>query len=91
MDWRLAASAFGAILVAEMGDKTQIAALALAAGHSSRLAVFLGAALALVAATAIAVLVGDGLARLVPPLLLRRLAGAVFVGLGLLYLVQKGG
>lgn len=87
MDWKLFASTFVAIFLAEIGDKTQLATLTLAAGGTSRWMVFAGAALALVATTAIAVLVGEGLTRVVPAIWLRRGAGVIFIVLGLIYLL----
>lgn len=86
MDWKLFASTFAAVFVAEIGDKTQLATLSLAASGSSRLAVFAGSALALVATSAIAVLAGEVVARHVPPVWLKRIAGAVFLVLGVAYL-----
>ena len=62
MDWKLFASTFAAISLAELGDKTQLATLSLAAGGSSRWVVFGGAALALIATSAMAVLAGETLA-----------------------------
>lgn len=90
MDWKLFSSTFVAIFVAEMGDKTQLATLSLSAGGSSRWTVFCGSALALVATSAIAVLVGDGLTRVVPAEWIRRGAGLLFIVLGLLYLFGRG-
>jgi len=90
MDWRLFASTFVAIFAAEMGDKTQLATLSLAAGGSSRWIVFAASALALVATSAIAVLAGEIVARHVQPIWLRRIAGVVFLVLGALYLLGKG-
>ena len=86
MDWKLLLSTFGAIFLAELGDKTQIATLSLAAGGSSRWAVFLGSALALIATSAIAVLAGEALSRYVSPHWLRRAAGLLFLALGALFL-----
>lgn len=90
MDWKLFASTFAAIFVAEIGDKTQLATLSLAAGGSSRWVVFAGSALALVATSAIAVLAGEAVSRVVSPIWLRRAAGVVFLVLGALYLVGRG-
>jgi putative Ca2+/H+ antiporter (TMEM165/GDT1 family) len=81
MDWKLFASTFAAIFLAELGDKTQLATLSLASS-GSRWVVFAGSALALVASSAIAVLGGEALARLVPPHWIKRFAGALFVVLG---------
>ena len=86
MDWKLFASTFIAIFVAEMGDKTQLATLSAASGGASRWVVFAGAALALIATTAIAVALGEGVSRVVPPVWTKRAAGALFIVLGVLYL-----
>jgi len=91
MDWKLFLSTFGAVFLAELGDKTQLATLSLAAGGRSRLMVFAGAALALCATSAIAVAVGGGLSRLVPAIWIRRGAGALFVVLGVLFLLGREG
>ncbi len=90
MDWKLFASTFVSIFVAEMGDKTQLATLSLASGGSSRWAVFAGSALALVATSAIAVIAGEAVSRVVPPIWLQRGAGVVFLVLGVLFLLGKG-
>jgi putative Ca2+/H+ antiporter (TMEM165/GDT1 family) len=89
MDWKLFASTFAAIFLAELGDKTQLATLSLATG-GSRWVVFGGAALALVASTAIAVLAGDAVSRMIPPIWIRRGAGVLFLVLGLAFLFGKG-
>ena len=89
MDWKLAGTTFVAIFLAELGDKTQLATFTLAAGGRSRGAVFLGAAGALVATTLLAVLLGDVVGRAVPDVWLKRTAGAVFVVLGVLYLLDR--
>jgi putative Ca2+/H+ antiporter (TMEM165/GDT1 family) len=93
MDWKLLGSTFLAIFVAELGDKTQLATLSLAAGGGpgARWMVFCGAALALVATTALAVLGGEAVTRYVSPTWLHRIAGAVFLVLGVLYLVRPSG
>ena len=88
MDWKLLASTYGAIFMAELGDKTQLATLALASGRS-RWTVFLGSALALVTTSALAVVGGDAVARVVPPHYIRKAAGALFLILGVLFLFAK--
>jgi putative Ca2+/H+ antiporter (TMEM165/GDT1 family) len=90
MDLKLLFSTFGLVFLAELGDKTQLATLSLAASGHSRLAVFLGAAGALVLTSGIAVLVGAGLARLVPEVWIRRAAGIGFLIMGVLFLAGKG-
>lgn len=91
MDWKLFASTFTAIFVAELGDKTQLATLSLAAEAKSRWIVFAASALALVATSALAVLAGDVIAKYVPPVWLKRIAGVVFVVLGALMLLKPTG
>ncbi len=89
MDWKLLSSTFFAILLAEMGDKTQLATMSLAAGRNARWTVFLAAACALVTSTLIAVLVGDVITRYVQPIWIKRMAGALFIVLGVGMLVSR--
>jgi putative Ca2+/H+ antiporter (TMEM165/GDT1 family) len=88
MDWKLLGSTYAAIFFAELGDKTQLATLALATDRS-RWVVFLGSAAALVTTSALAVLGGDIVARSVPPQWIRRGAGALFIVLGVWFLLWK--
>jgi len=90
MDWKLFTSTFAVVFIAELGDKTQLATLSLAAGSASRWVVFLGSALALVASAAIAVIVGAALVKIIPPIWLKRGAGVIFIVLGVIYLLDKG-
>jgi putative Ca2+/H+ antiporter (TMEM165/GDT1 family) len=90
MDWKILASTFGAVFVAELGDKTQLAALSLSTGTTSKWSVFLGSALALCASSAIAVLAGGLVSRVVPPTWLRRIAGGAFVVMGAVFLFTRG-
>ena len=84
MNFKVLLSTFVAVFVAELGDKTQLATMSLSAGAASKWAVFAGSALALVTTSAIAVLAGAAVTRVVPPHWLRRIAGAVFIALGVL-------
>lgn len=86
MDKKLFFSTFAAIFLAEMGDKTQLATLSAASGGASRWVVFAGASLALVATTAVAVIAGEAVSRVVPPVWTKRAAGVLFIVLGVLYL-----
>ena len=87
MDWKLFVSTFGLVFLAELGDKTQLATMALTAGGGSRLPVFLGSSIALVASAGLAVLVGGLISGWLSPTLLRRAAGALFVVMGIVFLV----
>jgi len=90
MDWRLVMTTFWAVFVAELGDKTQLATLGFATG-GKKWSVFAGSATALVLSSAIAVLAGERVAEHVSPLLLKRLAGALFLVLGAWTLVTAKG
>jgi len=89
MDWKLLASTFSAIFVAELGDKTQLATLSISSGSNSRWTIFAGAALALVCTSALGVLGGDLVSKFVSPIWIRRIAGVVFIAMGLQYLLRK--
>ena len=90
MDPKLFFSTFMAIFLAEMGDKTQLATMSMAAGAKSRWSVFLGASLGLVLTSALAVLGGDVVSRYVPANWVKRGAGLLFLVLGTLYLFGGG-
>jgi putative Ca2+/H+ antiporter (TMEM165/GDT1 family) len=89
VDWKLALTTFGTIFLAELGDKTQLATLAIASGGKSRWAVFLAAALALTATSAAAVLAGEALTRAAPLLWLRRAAGAACIAVGIWFVLAR--
>jgi putative Ca2+/H+ antiporter (TMEM165/GDT1 family) len=84
VDLRIVATVFGALFLAELGDKTQLAVISLVAAGQPAIAVFTGASLALVASTAMAVLGGEGLLRLIPAEVLQLIAAAIFIIVGLL-------
>ena len=75
-----------AFFLAEMGDKTQIATVALAAQFQSLLAVVTGTTLGMMIANVPAVLLGDRLAHRMPVRLVHGLAALIFIGLGALVL-----
>jgi putative Ca2+/H+ antiporter (TMEM165/GDT1 family) len=82
-------TAFGLIFLAELGDKTQLAAIAMASQTGKPWHVFLGAALALAAVTFIGVFLGVGLAKVVPTAIIQRVAGVLFVAFGVLIFFGK--
>ena len=89
MDWRVMLTTFGVIFLAEMGDKTQIAAMTMAAEKKRPWEVFIAASLALVAVSAIGVVVGGALSQYLPLAWIKRGAGASFVVIGILVLLGK--
>jgi putative Ca2+/H+ antiporter (TMEM165/GDT1 family) len=84
MDWRILGATFGTIFLAELGDKTQLATLMLAAQSKSPWTVFLGSALALVLVSLIGVLAAQVLAQFLPFQLVKKGAALGFMLLGLL-------
>jgi len=85
---------FGATLVtfflAEMGDKTQIATVALAAHYGTPLLVVIGTTLGMLIADVPAVFAGDKLATKIPMKLVHSIAAAVFALLGVATLSGAG-
>ena len=80
---------FTTVLLAELGDKTQLATLLFAANkENSKLMVFLAAAAALVVSTAIAVLLGNTLEKYIAHKYLSWLAGIGFVLIGLWCIIR---
>lgn len=87
MDYKLFLSTFALIFLAELGDKTQLAAMArTASSESGKWVVFAGASAALVVSTLIAVVFGAALTRVVPQNYIRGAAGILFVLFGVLIL-----
>lgn len=86
--------AFAATLIAfflvEMGDKTQIATVALAARYDAYLAVVAGTTLGMMVANVPAVLLGEVAATKLPLRAVRAIAAAIFAALGLAVLLGFG-
>ena len=89
MDWRVLLTTFGVIFLAEMGDKTQLAAMTMAAQTQRPWAVLIGASLALACVSAIGVLVGGTLGHYLPIVWIKRAAAVAFIVIGLLILTGK--
>ena len=89
MDWRVLLTTFGVIFLAEMGDKTQLAAMTMAAQTKQPWAVFIGSSLALACVSAIGVVVGAMLGEYVPLAWIKRAAAMMFIVIGVLILLDK--
>ena len=89
MDLRVLLTTFGIIFLAEMGDKTQLAAMTMSAQTKRPWAVFIGASLALAAVSAIGVLVGGVAGQYVPLEWVKRIAAVLFIVIGVLMLMGK--
>lgn len=84
MDIKILASVFITVFIAELGDKTQLATMLFAADKEvSKWTVFAGAALALVATSALGVLAGSAISGFMTPRQLQLVAGAGFIGIGI--------
>ena len=85
---------FGATLItfflAEMGDKTQIATVAMAAHYAAPLLVVIGTTLGMLIADVPAVFLGDKLANKIPMKLVHSIAAAIFAILGIATLFGAG-
>ncbi len=79
-----------AFFLAEMGDKTQIATVALAARYSDLVAVVMGTTLGMMIANVPAVLLGDQVAKKVSMQLVHAIAAGIFAVLGVLTLFNVG-
>ena len=79
-----------AFFLAEMGDKTQVATVALAAQFHALLAVVSGTTLGMMIANVPAVLLGDRIAHRMPVRLVHLIAAAIFVSLGVATLAGAG-
>jgi putative Ca2+/H+ antiporter (TMEM165/GDT1 family) len=79
---------FVAFFLAEMGDKTQLATVALAAQYTAFYTVVAGTTLGMMIANIPAVLFGEHLTRRIPARLIHRVAALVFAGLGLAILLN---
>ncbi len=84
MDWKILATVFATVFIAELGDKTQLATVLFAADREvSKLVVFLGAAAALVLTSAIGVAAGAALGHVINERHLRIVAGIGFILIGI--------
>ena len=84
MDWKIFLTIFGAVFIAELGDKTQLATMLFATDKDvSKYTVFFAASAALIVASALGVLAGSLLAEYINQKYLHYAAGLGFIGIGL--------
>lgn len=89
MDWKTLLLSFSIVFLAELGDKTQLTALTLTTSRGGGAwAVFIGASLALVCTTALAVLCGSLLTRFLPERLLHLGSAVLFIIIGVALLAN---
>lgn len=83
MDWKIFFTIFGAVFIAELGDKTQLATMLFATDREvNKYLVFAAASAALVVASAMGVLAGSLLAEYINQKYLHYIAGVGFIAIG---------
>lgn len=85
---RVFVTTFVAFTLAELGDKTQIATMALAAGYRNLVAVVAGSVTAMMVANVPVVFAGAALASRIPVRQIRWIAAGLFVVLGLVFIAR---
>jgi len=90
MDLKLFFTVFGTIFLAELGDKTQLAVMALSAeNEKGLLSILLGSILALALTSLMGVLLGGVIARYVSASIIQYVAGGLFIVIGIIILSGK--
>lgn len=83
IDWQLIGISFITVFLAEIGDKSQLAAIALGGSSKHPRAVFIGSTVALILASLLGVLAGGTVAQFLPEKLLKSLAAIGFAAMAL--------
>ncbi len=89
MDTKLFIATFISIFVAELGDKTQFAAIAASAQSKSTTTILLAVVLALIFAGSIGVLAGKMIGNYIDPTAIKWVSGGLFILIGVWILVAK--
>jgi len=87
----IAATTFGVVALAELGDLTQVVVANLSARYRDALSVFVGSSVAFLLVAAVGVGAGRTIVRVVPLELVRRVSGVVLLGLGIASAVAAAG
>ncbi len=90
MDWQLLGASFVAVFLSELGDKSQVAAMALGGSSRHPRAVFFGTAAALVFCSLIGVLIGGSTAEVLPTQWVKLAACLGFAVIGVRLLTGAG-
>ncbi|HIK30985.1 MAG TPA: TMEM165/GDT1 family protein [Oscillatoriales cyanobacterium M59_W2019_021] len=78
MDWQLLGLSFITVFISELGDKSQFAAIALSGTSKSPQGVFFGTASALILASFLGVIVGEGISQVLPLQAVKAIAAVGF-------------
>jgi len=88
MDWKILATTFGIVFLAELGDKTQLAAMAMAGKTGRPLSVFIGASVALILVTLLGVAAGALIKKAVPEKIMGIASAVLFLAVGAFLLLR---
>lgn len=83
MDWQLLGLSFVTVFLAELGDKSQLAAIAISGNSKYPRAVFFGAIAALILTSFLGVIAGGSIAHFLPTKIMKAMAAIGFVILSL--------
>jgi putative Ca2+/H+ antiporter (TMEM165/GDT1 family) len=89
MDFKLFLTTFITIFIAELGDKTQFAAIAAGSKAQSIWPVLFGVVMGLGLAGVLGVLFGKGLSQFINPQYMHYVSGGLFIAVGIWILVSK--
>lgn len=89
MDWQIFSATFVTIFTAEIGDKTQFAAMAAASQTKSVGSVLLATIIALAVAGRLGVIAGSLLSRYIDPIKMKYFSGSTFILMGIWILVKE--
>lgn len=89
MEWSVFSATFITIFIAEIGDKTQFAAMAAASQTKSTMSVLFATILALALAGTLGVAAGSLLSKFIDPIKMKYFSGGAFILMGLWILVKK--
>ena len=89
MNWHLLGLSFVTVFLSELGDKSQLAAIALSGQGQSRKAIFFGTAGALVLTSLLGALAGGAVSQFLPTRILKAIAAVGFALLAIRLLLPK--
>ncbi|PPJ62121.1 TMEM165/GDT1 family protein [Cuspidothrix issatschenkoi] len=89
MDWHLLGLSFVTVFLSELGDKSQLAAIALSGQGQSRKAIFFGTAGALVLTSLLGALAGGAVSQFLPTRILKAIAALGFAVLAIRLLLPN--
>ncbi|MBT8762973.1 TMEM165/GDT1 family protein [Desulfohalobiaceae bacterium Ax17] len=89
MDFKLLLTTFGTLFLAELGDKTQLACIMMAAKTQKPWTVFVGSSLALISVSFLGVLFANFICHYISGDLIKKIAASGFVLVGILMFFDK--